>query len=125
MAIPSLFWRWEGFDFSAVSTATMSTNRHQNLSSDADLNEIPADGEVLSGDTRPGLLHRDLVRITGTDADLVFRVAVDGFSQAEVVTKLGLTEAASRMYVALTYSALRFSTRSIPAPRPGCASGSS
>ncbi len=32
----------------------------------------------------------------GLDADLVIRVAIDGFSQAEVATELGLSEAATR-----------------------------
>ena len=71
-------------------------DRHQSLRCEADTNEIPADGEVLSGDAIPELLHRDLVRIVGTDADLVIRVAIDGFSQSEVATELGLSEAATR-----------------------------
>lgn len=71
-------------------------DRRQSLRSEADPNEIPADGEVLSGDAIPELLHRDLVRIVGTDADLVIRVAIDGFSQSEVATELGLSEAATR-----------------------------
>jgi DNA-directed RNA polymerase specialized sigma24 family protein len=71
-------------------------DRHQSLRSEADPNEIPVDGEVLSGDAIPELLHRDLVRIIGKDSDLVIRVAVDGFSQAEVASELGLSEAATR-----------------------------
>jgi len=71
-------------------------DRRQSLRCEADPNEIPADGEVLSGDASPELLHRDLVRIVGTDADLVIRVAIDGFSQSEVATELGLSEAATR-----------------------------
>lgn len=71
-------------------------DRHQSLRSEADPNEIPADGEVLSGDGIPELLHRDLVRLVGTDADLVIRVAIDGFSQSDVATELGLSEAATR-----------------------------
>ena len=71
-------------------------DRHQSLRSETDPDEIPADGEVLSGDAIPELLHRDLVRIVGTDADLVIRVAIDGFSQSEVATELGLSEAAAR-----------------------------
>jgi RNA polymerase sigma-70 factor (ECF subfamily) len=51
---------------------------------------------VLPGDASPELLHRDLVSIVGKDADLVIRVAVDGFSQSEVATELGLSEAATR-----------------------------
>ena len=71
-------------------------DRHQSQLTDADPDEIPSDGEVLSGDASPELLHRDLVRIIGADADLVVRVAVDGFSQSEVATELGLSEAATR-----------------------------
>lgn len=71
-------------------------DKHQSLRCEADPNEIPADGEVLSDDAIPGLLHGDLVRIIGTDADLVIRVAIDGFSQAEVASEMGLSEAATR-----------------------------
>lgn len=71
-------------------------DRRQSLRSEADPDEIPADGEVLSADALPELLHSDLVRIIGTDADLVIRVAIDGFSQAEVASEMGLSEAATR-----------------------------
>jgi RNA polymerase sigma-70 factor (ECF subfamily) len=70
-------------------------DRHQSLRSEADPNESPTDGEV-SASASPELLHRDLVRIIGKDSYLVIRVAVDGFSQAEVATELGLSEAATR-----------------------------
>ncbi|PKP85703.1 MAG: hypothetical protein CVT80_01030 [Alphaproteobacteria bacterium HGW-Alphaproteobacteria-2] len=71
-------------------------DRHQSLRSEADPDEIPTDGEVQSADDSPELLHGDLVRIVGSDADLVIRVAIDGFSQAEVASEMGLTEAATR-----------------------------
>jgi RNA polymerase sigma-70 factor (ECF subfamily) len=51
---------------------------------------------VSQATASPGLLHGDLVRIIGTDADLVIRVAIDGFSQAEVASEMGLSEAATR-----------------------------
>lgn len=70
-------------------------DRHQCLRSETDPDEIPTDGQALAN-ASPALLHDDLVRIIGTDADLVIRVAVDGFSQAEVATELGLSEAATR-----------------------------
>lgn len=46
-------------------------------------------------------LHRarlvdDMRRLIGGDADLVNRVAIEGFSQAEAAVQLGLTEAAAR-----------------------------
>jgi RNA polymerase sigma-70 factor (ECF subfamily) len=70
-------------------------DRHQSLRSQTDPDEIPTDSQA-SANARPELLHRDLVRIVGTDADLVIRVAIDGFSQSEVATELGLSEAATR-----------------------------
>ena len=70
-------------------------DRLQSLRSEADPNEIPTDGEAPAN-ASPALLHDDLVRIIGSDADLVIRVAVDGFSQAEVASELGLSEAATR-----------------------------
>jgi RNA polymerase sigma-70 factor (ECF subfamily) len=41
-------------------------------------------------------LHGDMRRLIGADATLVIRVAVEGFSQAEVAIELGLSEAAAR-----------------------------
>ena len=70
-------------------------DRHQSLRSQTDPDEIPTDGQA-SANASSALLDRDLVRIVGTDADLVIRVAVDGFSQAEVASELGLSEAATR-----------------------------
>jgi len=70
-------------------------DRHQSLRREGDPDEIPTDGEA-SATASPALLHRDLVRIIGTDADLVIRVAIDGFSQAEVASEMGLSEAATR-----------------------------
>lgn len=70
-------------------------DRHQRLRSDTDPDEITTDGQA-SASASSALLHRDLVRVVGTDADLVIRVAIDGFSQSEVATELGLSEAATR-----------------------------
>lgn len=70
-------------------------DRLQSLRSETDPDEIPTDGEAPAN-ASPALLHRDLDRIIGTDADLVIRVAVDGFSQAEVASELRLSEAATR-----------------------------
>lgn len=56
--------------------------------------------EIVGGSPHPpiprGLIERDLARVIGGDARLVLRVAVDGFTQVEVATELGLTEAAAR-----------------------------
>ena len=70
-------------------------DRHQSLRSETDPDEIPTDGQA-SANASNALLHGDLNRIIGTDADLVIRVAVEGFSQAEVASELGLSEAATR-----------------------------
>ena len=71
-------------------------DRHQSRRSETDPDEIPIDAEALQTTSSPAMLHGDLVRIIGTDAALVIRVAIDGFSQAEVATELGLSEAATR-----------------------------
>jgi RNA polymerase sigma-70 factor (ECF subfamily) len=42
------------------------------------------------------LLVRDVVRYAGGDGRLVVRVAIEGFSQAEVATRIGISEAATR-----------------------------
>jgi DNA-directed RNA polymerase specialized sigma24 family protein len=41
-------------------------------------------------------LNAELRRVIGDDALLVIRVAIEGFSQAEVAVELGLTESAAR-----------------------------
>ena len=70
-------------------------DRHQSQLTDADPDEKPSDGEAPAN-ASAALLHRDLVRIVGRDAELVIQVAIDGFSQSEVATELGLSEAATR-----------------------------
>ena len=61
--------------------------------SDIDPNEV-----ATPSDTQVSLeqLYGDIAGIIGGDASLVMRVAVDGFSQAEVAVELGLSEAAAR-----------------------------
>ncbi|HCP82356.1 MAG TPA: hypothetical protein DIT67_12525 [Octadecabacter sp.] len=53
---------------------------------------------VFAGGPEIGLgrLFDEVTHIVGVDAKLVFRVAVDGFSQAEVAVELGLSNAATR-----------------------------
>ena len=71
-------------------------DRHQSRRSETDPDEIPIGAEALQTTSSPAMLHGDLLRIIGTDAALVIRVAIDGFSQAEVASELGLSEAATR-----------------------------
>ena len=44
----------------------------------------------------PGLLVRDVVRHAGEDGRLVVRVAIEGFSQAEMAAEIGISEPATR-----------------------------
>ncbi|MFP7572312.1 RNA polymerase sigma factor [Marivita sp. S2033] len=76
--------------------ARQRESARQSLRSETDPDEIPIDAEMLHGTASHGLLHGDLVRIIGTDAALVIRVAIEGFSQAEAAIELGLSEAAGR-----------------------------
>lgn len=68
--------------------------KRQGLHVDVDVDEIAGGPRGIS--VSAGLLNRDLARLVGDDAHLVLRVAVDGFSQVEVATELGLSEAATR-----------------------------
>jgi RNA polymerase sigma-70 factor (ECF subfamily) len=67
----------------------------------------------------PDLLVSDVVRHAGGDAHLVVRVAIEGFSQAEVATQIGVPEAATRKRYQRALRRLRFSfsdgmSRSVP-----------
>jgi len=68
----------------------------QRQHADIDPDEVLVD--VFAGGPEIGLgrLFDDVTRIIGVDAKLVLRVAVDGFSQAEVAVELGLSNAATR-----------------------------
>ena len=61
-----------------------------------DLSDAAANQVAAEPAASPERLHRDLVRLVGADSTLVMRVAVDGASQGEVATELGLTAAAVR-----------------------------
>jgi RNA polymerase sigma factor (sigma-70 family) len=62
-----------------------------------DLSDVAAANQVASEpQANRERLHRDLVRLVGVDSTLVVRVAVDGATQAEVASELGLTAAAAR-----------------------------
>lgn len=58
--------------------------------------DLPDEREAGGGQLSASLLHADVERLIGDDATLVFRVAVDGFTQAEVAVELGLSEEAAR-----------------------------
>jgi RNA polymerase sigma-70 factor (ECF subfamily) len=58
--------------------------------------DLPDEREAGGGQLSASLLHAYVERLIGDDATLVFRVAVEGFTQAEVAVELGLSEEAAR-----------------------------
>jgi RNA polymerase sigma-70 factor (ECF subfamily) len=52
--------------------------------------------EVSDPELEPGKLLAELTRLIGVDADLVLRVVIDGYTQAEAGQQLGLSEPAAR-----------------------------
>ncbi|MGE3291291.1 MAG: sigma factor-like helix-turn-helix DNA-binding protein [Geminicoccaceae bacterium] len=53
-------------------------------------------------------------KLLGDDALLVIRVAIEGFSQAEVAVELGLTEAAARKRYQRAMRRLQYALEEIP-----------
>ena len=68
----------------------------QSVISDTDPDNVAGDDDAQDPVLRHVRLHGDVRRLIGADATLVIRVAVEGFSQAEVAFELGLSEAAAR-----------------------------
>lgn len=68
----------------------------ESLSSDIEPDDVPADQAGRQPAAEDAHLQDDLRKLIGADALLVIRVAIEGFSQAEVAVELGLTEAAAR-----------------------------
>ncbi|MFD1796086.1 sigma-70 family RNA polymerase sigma factor [Paracoccus aurantiacus] len=66
------------------------------LASGADPEEVADSGDSGIGATGYARLSGAVRKLLGDDALLVIRVAIEGFSQAEVAVGLGLTEAAAR-----------------------------
>ena len=66
------------------------------LASCADPDEVADCGNSGIGETGYARLNGTVRKLLGDDALLVIRVAIEGFSQAEVAVELGLTEAAAR-----------------------------
>lgn len=68
----------------------------QKVISDADPEDVTGDHDAREQVLSQTRLQEDMRRLIGADATLVIRVAVEGFSQAEVAIELGLSEAAAR-----------------------------
>ncbi|MDN2584056.1 sigma-70 family RNA polymerase sigma factor [Aquibium sp. ELW1220] len=66
------------------------------LASDIDTDEVADSGDNGIGAAGYARLNGAVRKLLGDDALLVIRVAIEGFSQAEVAGGLGLTEAAAR-----------------------------
>jgi len=63
---------------------------------DREPDDVASDHDAHNSELGHARLHEDMRRVIGMDAALVIRVAVEGFSQAEVAIELGLSEAAAR-----------------------------
>ena len=68
----------------------------QRLRSNTEPDELAAGDDSGVSAISEAQLLRDLRLLIGADSSLVIRVAVEGFSQAEVAIELGLSEAATR-----------------------------
>ena len=68
----------------------------EHLASGADPDEVADSGDSGIGPAGYARLNGAVRKLLGDDALLVIRVAIEGFSQAEVAVELGLTEAAAR-----------------------------
>jgi RNA polymerase sigma-70 factor (ECF subfamily) len=68
----------------------------EHLASGADPDEVMDNGDSGIGGAGYARLNGAVRELLGDDALLVIRVAIEGFSQAEVAVELGLTEAAAR-----------------------------
>ena len=68
----------------------------QSVVSDIDPEDVAGDHDAHDPVLSHKRLHGDVRRLIGTDSTLVIRVAVEGFSQAEIAIELGLSEVAAR-----------------------------
>jgi RNA polymerase sigma-70 factor (ECF subfamily) len=68
----------------------------EHLTSGADPDEVADSSDSGIGAAGYARLNGAVRKLLGDDALLVIRVAIEGFSQAEVAAELGLTEAAAR-----------------------------
>ena len=76
-----------------VARADLRERKRHHLSVKLDPGLVGEDGRETC---EPHLLVGDVVRHAGGDGHLVVRVAIEGFSQAEVATEIGISGAAAR-----------------------------
>ena len=85
----------------------------ESLASDIEPDDVPADQAGRQPAAEDAHLQHDLRKLIGADAVLVIRVAIEGFSQAEVAGELGLSEAAARKRYQRAMRKLRDALREI------------
>jgi RNA polymerase sigma-70 factor (ECF subfamily) len=86
----------------------------EHLASGADPDEVADTGDGGIGAAGYARLNGAVRKLLGDDALLVIRVAIEGFSQAEVAVELGLTEAAARKRYQRAMRKLRDALQEIP-----------
>ena len=84
------------------------------LASDIEPDDVSADQVGRQSTAEDADLRDDLRKLIGADALLVIRVAIEGFSQADVAVELGLTEAAARKRYQRAVRKLRAALDEIP-----------
>ena len=82
--------------------------------SDIAPDDVPADCIGRQPAAEEAQLRDDLRKLIGADAGLVIRVAIEGFTQAEVAVELGLTEGAARKRYQRALRKLRDALAEIP-----------
>jgi len=73
-----------------------SEAQRQRVTSSVVPEDVADERDVGPGGLGASLLKSDVEKLVGSDATLVIRVAVEGFTQAEVALQLGLSEEAAR-----------------------------
>lgn len=86
----------------------------EGLASDIEPDDVPADQAGRQPPAEDAHLQADLRKLIGADAVLVIRVAIEGFSQAEVAGELGLSEAAARKRYQRAMRKLRDALQEVP-----------
>jgi len=86
----------------------------ESAASDIDPDDVPADQAGQQPAPEGAHLQDDMRKLIGADAALVIRVAIEGFSQAEVAIELGLSEAAARKRYQRAMRKLRDALQEIP-----------
>ena len=86
----------------------------ESLTNDVEPDNVPSEQGGRLPAAEDALLQVDLRKLIGADAVLVIRVAIEGFSQAEVAEELGLSEAAARKRYQRAMRKLRDALQEVP-----------